>query len=62
MADPKEWHDFWKITKESVIFETVNNAEILRQYELWEIFQTAMFYMRQLELWLKLYRVQLLAR
>ncbi len=59
MADPKEWHDFWKITKES---ETVNNAEILRQYELWEIFQTAMFYMRQLELWLKLYRVQLLAR
>ena len=22
-ADSKEWHDFWKITKESVIFETI---------------------------------------
>lgn len=62
MAQPKEWHDFWDTTIDSAIFERINKAEITRRYELWEIFQTEMFYMRQLEVWLKLYHDQLLAR
>ena len=62
MTRPKAWHVFWKITGDDAIFEQANWPELRRQCIMWEIFQTEMFYLRQLEVWLKLYRDQLLAR
>ena len=62
MADPKEWVDFWKITIDHPVHVSASRGEISRQCVLWEIFQTEMLYVRQLDVGLKIYRDHLLAR